>query len=56
MYKLKYKKQDGEYQVANFNNLQDVSNEISKICSADELSKLLDNQKEFNIRFYITKK
>lgn len=56
MIKLKYKRQDGEYKVVNLNNLEEVSNEISKICSTDELNKFLDNQKEFNIRFYITKK
>lgn len=56
MFKLKYKKQDGEYQIVNCNNLQEVSNEISRICSSSELEKCLKNQKEFNIRFYVTKK
>lgn len=56
MFKLKYKKQDGEYQIVNCNDLQEVSNEIFKICDTNELEKDLKNQKEFNIRFYITKK
>lgn len=56
MFKLKYKKQDGEYQIVNCNTLEEFSNEITKICSANELEKDLKNQKEFNVRFYITKK
>lgn len=56
MYKFKYKAQGEEAQVFYFNTLQEVADCIKLLCEADSLQKVLEVQKEFNIRFYLTYK
>lgn len=56
MYKFKYKAQNEETQVFYFRTLQEVTDYIKLLCEADNLLKVLEVQKEFNIRFYLTYK
>lgn len=56
MYKFKYKAQSEDAQVFYFNSLQEVTDYIKLLCDAKTLQKVLEVQKEFSIRFYLTYK
>ena len=55
MYKLKYKAQGDVPQVYFFKTIQEVFDEICKICESNKIEDILKVQKEYNIRFYVTK-
>lgn len=55
MYKLKYKAQGDVPQVYYFKTMQEVFSEICKICESNKIEDILKVQKEYNIRFYVTK-
>jgi hypothetical protein len=56
MYKFKYKAQNEEPQTFYFETLQEVFNYIYLLCDSDKIEDILKVQKEYNIRFYISKK
>jgi hypothetical protein len=56
MYKFKYKAQNEEPQTFYFETLQEVFNYISLLCDSDKIEDILKVKKEYNIRFYISKK
>lgn len=55
MYKFKYKARGDVPQVYYFKTIQEVFSEICKICEANKIEDILKVQKEYNIRFYVTK-
>lgn len=56
MYRLKHKVQGEELQREEFKTLQEVAARIKQLTEANTLQEVLNAQKEFNIRFYITYK
>lgn len=56
MYKFKYKAQNEEPQTFYFKTMQEVFNYIYLLCDSDKIEDILKVQKEYNIRFYISKK
>lgn len=55
MYKFKYKAQNEISQTFYFKTMQEVFGEICKICESNKIEDILKVQKEYNIRFYVTK-
>lgn len=56
MYKLKYKNNLDECEVYYFNTIQEVFDEMMKICDAGTLADAFKTSKEYNLRFYLTYK
>lgn len=56
MYKFKYKAQNEDPQVFYFNTLKEVADYISLLCESSKLADILQVQKEYNIRFYLSYK
>jgi hypothetical protein len=56
MYKFKYKAQNEEPQTFYFKTMQEVFNYIYLLCDSDKIEDILKVQKEYNIKFYISKK
>lgn len=56
MYKFKYKAQNEEPQTFYFKTMQEVFNYIYLLCDSDKIEDILKVKKEYNIRFYISKK
>lgn len=55
MYKFKYKAQHEQAEVFYFNTMQEVTKYIKILCESAKIENVLKVQKEYNIRFYITK-
>lgn len=55
MYKFKYKVQNEQPEVFYFDTLQEVANLINLLCNSCKLQDILNVQKEYNIRFYLSK-
>lgn len=55
MYKFKYKPINEEGQTLYFNTLQEVAQYINKLCESSNLADIMAVQKEYNIRFYISR-
>lgn len=55
MYKFKYKAQGEDAQVFYFDSMQEVTEYISKLCESNKISDILKVQKEYNLRFYVSK-
>lgn len=55
MYKLKYKARNDIPQVYYLNTIKEVFTEMMFICAASSIADCLKVQKEYNIRFYVTK-
>lgn len=55
MYKLKYKAHGDIPQVFYFKTIQEVFAFIRLLCETDKIENILKVQKEYNIRFYVTK-
>lgn len=54
-FKLKYKAQNEAPEIFYFDTIQEVLTEMLKICEASSFVECLKVQKEYNIRFYVTK-
>ena len=55
MYKLKRKIIGEEPEVEHFDTLQEVTKRIGELCNAKCIDDVLKFQKEYNIRFYISR-
>ena len=55
MIKLKYKVPNEGTQVFECETVQEVAELIKQICEASTLAEVLKVQKEYNLRFYITR-
>jgi hypothetical protein len=55
MYKFKYKAMNEPAVVFHFNTLKEVTEYIYLLCESSNLEDILKVQKEYNIRFYISR-
>lgn len=55
MYKFKYKAMNEPAEVFYFNTLKEVTEYIYLLCESSNLEDILKVQKEYNIRFYISR-
>lgn len=55
MYKLKYKNNLGESEVFYFETEAGLISHMMTICEASDLADVLKAQKEYNLRFYISR-
>lgn len=55
MYKFKYKAMNEPAEVLYFNTLNEVAAYIYVLCESSNLEDILKVQKEYNIRFYISR-
>lgn len=55
MYKLKYKNNLGEQEVFYYNTIEETLKQMMFICEASNLKDTFKVQKEYNLRFYVTR-
>lgn len=53
MYQLKHHVFGEEIQKEDFETLQEVANRMKELAEANTISQILNNQKQYNIRFYV---
>ena len=55
MWKLKAKPEKDEAVVKHFDTLQEVANYVAIFCESKKLQDIMQVQKEYNVRFYISR-
>lgn len=53
MYQLKHHVFGEEIQKEDFETLQEVADRMKELAEANTISQILNNQKQYNIRFYV---